>query len=136
MNLPQRVMTTPIISSILSNIESALESLESNTLTIKIDARKVPTRALRERKLQSLNNFCNCDTNRQIMLAKARSRATSASNDVLVEPNGVFTKKPGTERRAERSRRVHTATSSTLGSARLTRKKRQVGEARGKKARQ
>jgi hypothetical protein len=66
-----------------SNSESALESLESNTLTIKIDARKVPTRALRERKLQSLNNFRNCDTNRQSMLAKARSRATSASNDVL-----------------------------------------------------
>ena len=66
-----------------SNSESALESLESNTLTIKIDARKVPTRALRERKLQSLNNFRNCDTNRQSMLAEARSRATSASNDVL-----------------------------------------------------
>jgi hypothetical protein len=32
---------------------TALESLESNTLTIKIDARKVPTRALRKRKLQS-----------------------------------------------------------------------------------
>ncbi len=30
-----------------------LESLESNTLTIKIDARKVPTRVLRKRKLQS-----------------------------------------------------------------------------------
>ena len=53
-----------------------------------------------------------------------------------VEQNGVFTKKPGTDRHAERSRRAHTATSSTLGSARLTRKTWQVGEARGEKARQ
>ena len=53
-----------------------------------------------------------------------------------VEQNGVFTKKPGTDRRTERSRRAHTATSSTLGSARLTRKTWQAGEARGKKARE
>ncbi len=36
---------------------TALESLESNTLTIKIDARKIPTRALRKRKLQSTSSL-------------------------------------------------------------------------------
>ena len=56
-----------------------LESLESNVLTIKMDAGKTPTRALRERKLQSRNNFQSCDTARQSMLVEARSRAYSAS---------------------------------------------------------
>ncbi len=53
-----------------------------------------------------------------------------------VEQNGVFTEKPGTDRHAERSRRVLTATSSTLGGARLTRRTWQVGEARDERARQ
>ena len=41
---------------------SALESLESNTLYIKIEARGVPTRALRERKLQELKKI-SAETN-------------------------------------------------------------------------
>ena len=53
-----------------------------------------------------------------------------------VEQNGVFTKKLGTDRHAERSRRALTATSSTLGGARLTRRMWQVGEARDERARQ
>ena len=53
-----------------------------------------------------------------------------------VKQNGVFTEKPGTDRHAERSRRALTATSSTLGGARLTRRMWQVGEARDERARQ
>jgi peptidyl-Lys metalloendopeptidase len=66
-----------------SSGEGALESLESNALTIRIDARNVPTRSLRERKLQSLNSFRSCDTTKQSMLVEARSRAYSASSGVL-----------------------------------------------------
>jgi hypothetical protein len=60
-----------------------LQSLESNVLSIKIDARNTPTRALRERKLQSLNNFRSCDSGRQSVLVDARSRSVSAANSVL-----------------------------------------------------
>jgi hypothetical protein len=66
-----------------STNSSALEGLESNTITIKVDARNVPTRALCKQKLQSMNNFCNCDTTRQNLLVKARSRAVNAANGAL-----------------------------------------------------
>ena len=66
-----------------TSASSLLESLESNVLTINIDARNTPTRALRERKLQSLNNFRSCDTAMQSAIIEARSRSVSAANDVI-----------------------------------------------------
>jgi len=58
-----------------SDSASALEHLDSNTLKIKIDARNVPTRALRNRQLQVSDNiFRNCDATRQNYLVEARSK--------------------------------------------------------------
>ena len=64
---------------------SALESLESNTLYIKIEARGIPTRALRERKLQELNNFSGnkCDATKRNDLIEARRLATIASSETV-----------------------------------------------------
>jgi hypothetical protein len=77
------VTSLELSSKASTNASSVLESLESNVLTIKIDARNTPTRALRERKLQSLNNFRSCDAGRQSLLVDARSRSVSAANGVL-----------------------------------------------------
>jgi hypothetical protein len=71
------------LSSNASTSASVLESLDSNILTIKIDARNAPTQALWEQNLQSLNNFRGCDTARQSLLLDARSRSVNATNDAL-----------------------------------------------------
>ena len=76
-------MTSTELSPKASNSASTLENLASNVLSIKVDSRSTPPRALRERKLQSLNNFRGCDTARQSVLLEARSRSVSEANGVL-----------------------------------------------------
>ena len=53
-----------------------------------------------------------------------------------VEQNRISARKPATDRRAGRASRPHVTTSSGLGSARLTRRTWQVGEARDNRAKQ
>lgn len=78
------VSSTELSNPNVSDSASALERLDSNSLTIKIDARNIPTRALRKRQLQTSDNiFRNCDAARQNSLVEARSRAGTAANDAL-----------------------------------------------------
>lgn len=70
-------------ASQLSAPSARLETLNSGTLSIQIAARDVPTRALRERKLQAINNFHNCDVSQQNVIADARSRAAAESTNAL-----------------------------------------------------
>ena len=70
-------------SSQLSAPSARLETLGSDTLSLQIAARNAPTRALRERKLQAINNFRNCDGSQQNDIADARSRAAIESNNAL-----------------------------------------------------
>ena len=83
------LVTSLELSSNATARASAVESLESNILTVDIDSRNAPARALRERKLQSLNSFRSCSTTRQSLLLEARSRSISAANDVLSVIAGV-----------------------------------------------
>jgi hypothetical protein len=90
------VMSMELSNPNASTGASALESLESNTLDIKIEARGVPTRALRERKLQAQNIFSGtkCDATKQIALVEARRLATIASNETVsfIEHNPTCTR--------------------------------------------
>lgn len=65
------------------NRTNALEILESNTIRINIDDWTGPPQNLRERNLQSLNSFRNCDATQQTLIAEARTKAYNAANDAV-----------------------------------------------------
>jgi peptidyl-Lys metalloendopeptidase len=79
------------LSAPYASNKSTLETLKSGTLSLQIAARNAPTRALRERKLQAINNFKNCDWIRQAFIIDARQRAAAAATDALQKIDDVGT---------------------------------------------